>query len=682
MSVNNGQDANQDTFNNAFLSRTTDSDTTAKIDLNNADVASGVAIVNIQREFNKVNSFLGSAANSAKDTKPTWTSTAVGTPADDIKTRTENLTAKFEAAGHAHTGAAGDGGPISSGDLVDTTLSAYWQSQTATMGGSPATTLDVSTPMSGVPISSGITVEGVGVTNPGNLCQIRNGASAEIYNYIRDANNAPVYGRLTNSGGPSGTWTLSFYSIIAGVETAFSMPASTQVIFYYQELFNPNSTDAPPPVRHTLKVFEMLLSKAASAGATTALSNLTATAINANLIPDTNDALDLGDPTLLWRALYIHYLSDSSSSIVMDVLARTLNDSSDAPVIDWSGTDIDVTSHKIINLADPTNAQDAATKTYVDSTAGSNQSYELSNLAIGASVAGNALTVALKTKAGTDPSGSDIVKIGFRSSTLTSGIYNQRTVSSSLSMTVSSGSTLGHSNGNLRYIYVYAIDNAGTVELAVSSALFSDGHLVSTTAEGGAGAADSGRVMYSTTARTNVPCRLIGRISSTQATAGTWASAPSEINLIPFHKVPVSAAYTLSGDVSVSSATNTDVVWNSKLEDPYDIMNTSTGEITIPETGLWKVDAIILWNTSGSTSTGSMEADLFVNGSAQLPGGSITMGNHNVAVYLQNTLSRTRSYNAGDVLKVVAYQSGNGASINIQGSGVKSSIHISRVDYQ
>ena len=54
-------------------------------------------------------------------------------------------------------------------------------------------------------------------------------------------------------------------------------------------------------------------------------------------------------------------------------------------------------------------------------------------------------------------------------------------------------------------------------------------NLISTTAEGGAGAADSANVIYSTTARTSVAYRVIGFIDSTQATAGTWATAPSTI---------------------------------------------------------------------------------------------------------------------------------------------------------
>jgi len=36
-------------------------------------------------------------------------------------------------------------------------------------------------------------------------------------------------------------------------------------------------------------------------------------------------------------------------------------------------------------------------------------------------------------------------------------------------------------------------------------------------------------VIYSTTARTSLPFRVVGYIQSTQATAGTWATAPSTI---------------------------------------------------------------------------------------------------------------------------------------------------------
>jgi len=155
------------------------------------------------------------------------------------------------------------------------------------------------------------------------------------------------------------------------------------------------------------------------------------------------------------------------------------------------------------------------------------------NLSLASSVGSSALTVALKDKAGSDPTGGSPVKIAFRSSTATTGTYNTRTVSAALSVVVSSGSTLGHVASEEYPIYVYALDNSGTVELAVSTTLFDTLKLQSTTAEGGAGAADSGTVLYSTTARSNVPIRLLGRLLSTQTTAGTWAAVPTTTSSFP-----------------------------------------------------------------------------------------------------------------------------------------------------
>ena len=100
-------------------------------------------------------------------------------------------------------------------------------------------------------------------------------------------------------------------------------------------------------------------------------------------------------------------------------------------------------------------------------------------------------------------------------------------------MVISSGSTLGTVSAQQSRIVVIALNNAGTLELAAVNISggnqLDETNLISTTAEGGAGAADSANVIYSTTARTSLAYRVIGYIESTQATAGTWATAPSTI---------------------------------------------------------------------------------------------------------------------------------------------------------
>jgi hypothetical protein len=141
---------------------------------------------------------------------------------------------------------------------------------------------------------------------------------------------------------------------------------------------------------------------------------------------------------------------------------------------------------------------------------------------ITATAAANALTVTLNP-----------TTLDFRSSTLTSGAVVSRTVSSAISMVVSSGSTLGTVSAVQSRIVVLAIDYAGTVELAVVNIAggndLTETGVISTTAEGGAGGADSASTIYSTTARTSVAYRVVGYVESTQATAGTWATTPSTI---------------------------------------------------------------------------------------------------------------------------------------------------------
>jgi hypothetical protein len=185
----------------------------------------------------------------------------------------------------------------------------------------------------------------------------------------------------------------------------------------------------------------------------------------------------------------------------------------------------------------------------------------INNLAITTSVASSALTVALKTKAGNDPSTSEPIQISFRSVTATSGTYTTRNVTAATSVVVSSGSTLGTISTAASDIYIYALDNAGSVELGISSYLFPDHSIQSSTAEGGAGAADSATVLYSTTARSSVPVRLIGMINITETTAGTWTS-----NATTVLSNPVGNAATVSrGSYYISSATassSTSVTFN------------------------------------------------------------------------------------------------------------------------
>lgn len=158
-----------------------------------------------------------------------------------------------------------------------------------------------------------------------------------------------------------------------------------------------------------------------------------------------------------------------------------------------------------------------------------------------ATVATNALRISIKTIAGNDPSASDPVYLAFAGQTAGVGSYRIIPITAAFSFTISSGSTLGTSDNIPFRIWVVVFDDAGTLRLGVIVCsnggaliypLASDG-FSSSTAEGGAGAADSVAVIYTATAVSSKPFRILGTLDfqSGQAAAGSWASAPTPVRL-------------------------------------------------------------------------------------------------------------------------------------------------------
>jgi hypothetical protein len=190
-------------------------------------------------------------------------------------------------------------------------------------------------------------------------------------------------------------------------------------------------------------------------------------------------------------------------------------------VLALAGANTDITS--LSNVTVPTQANATANTAIANTLFVSNAITNTPSLpqiqTISGSVASNALTI-----------GAGALTLGFRSTTLTSGTITTVTSTPS-NLVVPSGATLGTVNAVASSLVVLALNNAGTIELAVIN--LSGGNdltetgLISTTAI--SAGSSSASVAYSTTARTSVAYRVIGRIDSTQATAGTWATTPSLI---------------------------------------------------------------------------------------------------------------------------------------------------------
>lgn len=158
---------------------------------------------------------------------------------------------------------------------------------------------------------------------------------------------------------------------------------------------------------------------------------------------------------------------------------------------------------------------------------------------------GNAVTYAIKTLAGGDPSATDIVYFVFRNATAATGNYTAIQVTAALSLVVSSGSTLGTASSNIPFkLWLVAFNDAGTVRLgiinnvlggATPTSIYPLGQvaIASSTAEGGAGGADSAQVFYTGTAVSSKPYLILGYASyeTGVTTAGAWASSPTRLQL-------------------------------------------------------------------------------------------------------------------------------------------------------
>lgn len=285
---------------------------------------------------------------------------------------------------------------------------------------------------------------------------------------------------------------------------------------------------------------------------------------------------------------------------------------------------------------------------------------DINNFNIVTSVASNALTIAVKTRLGTDPTGLSPITIGMRGLTLNSGYSAKRSIFSATSLTIPSGATLGHTSGNSHKIFLYAIFGNGAVELAVSQCLFKETGLVSTTAI--SGSATSNRVMYSQVARTNVPCRLVAVLTSIQTTAGLWASNIQDIRLgnwgtlkdeFLFHTKYAAS----SGSINTSSSI---VGWPIKVKDTMGAMNTNV--VTVPATGLYQCVVHLGAAFSAWAANSTYSATVFINGTQ---GPNIDQKNIVAAVSTSLLLTGTLDLdlNAGDTVQIQQVSSDPGHSL-------------------
>lgn len=154
----------------------------------------------------------------------------------------------------------------------------------------------------------------------------------------------------------------------------------------------------------------------------------------------------------------------------------------------------------------------------------------LENIGITASVAANALTVKFSAADGTDLSPGNPAYVAFRSSTATAGTVVLRRLFANISITVPNTSSLGSQSTYPERYFLYLIDDAGVIDGGISGVTpIDEVYVQSATAL--TGGLNSGGSLCSGLAHTSKPVRYVGFMRATEATAGTWATAPSEVSV-------------------------------------------------------------------------------------------------------------------------------------------------------
>lgn len=316
----------------------------------------------------------------------------------------------------------------------------------------------------------------------------------------------------------------------------------------------------------------------------------------------------------------------------------------------------------------------------------------LRNVGIGVSMSGNAVTLSLRGANGNNPDADNPVTVGFRSVTANNGSATQVNVTSTTSVAISSGSTGGTVSGAAARIWIAAINNAGTLELAWFNALsgtniatIDEGQLISTTAEGGAGAADSAQVWYSTTARSNVAFTVLGYFDSTQATAGTWASNPSLQVCNPTQRPGqiIQRVSSRTGAVTVSASATIMPLDNSVPQSGEGEQYLSQAITPIAAANILKISSTVhIAHSAGA----SMHAALFQDATAGALSSSISQaGNVNLVENISFTHDMKAATTSSTTFKVRAGNSNagnttfNGASGTVVDTTLASHLTIEEV---
>jgi hypothetical protein len=252
----------------------------------------------------------------------------------------------------------------------------------------------------------------------------------------------------------------------------------------------------------------------------------------------------------------------------------------------------------------------------------------------------------------------------FRQTTLSSGSVVSRTNAADATLVVSSGSTLGAFSAVEETFAVLRISEAGTTyALGIVNAAnfhFDESQLVTTVAEGGAGAADSATTIYSTSTLTSRPWRLLGLIKSNQATSGTYVTAFTLVQpaggLVPLSAIRSAASIATTSGTSVdftgipSTVKRITVMLNGVSTNGASLVQIQLGSATFTVTGY----VGFIGTTQGAGATSASSTTGFPidagGGAAFVYSGSVTLLSYGSNLWVASVImaaNNTGNFRAG-----------------------------------
>lgn len=245
-----------------------------------------------------------------------------------------------------------------------------------------------------------------------------------------------------------------------------------------------------------------------------------------------------------YRKLTISYISGAGSltnglpvAVVFDGIGPSGGSPTDAQYVTLS-TNGTLTDERVLTAGSGIILTDAGAGSTVTLATAPNS--RLSNLGLALSVGSSALTIAIKDAAGNDPSASSPVVIDFRNVTAATGTPSAVSITGATSLVLSSGSTLGATSATAFRLWIVGFNDGGTFRIGAINCLSATDifplnawGVASSTAEGGAGGADSAHVFYTDSGVTSKAYVILGYASweSGLSTAGTWDAVPTRLQL-------------------------------------------------------------------------------------------------------------------------------------------------------